>query len=577
MNRIEELREKFKNVSALSIEELTELDGAYQQFVRDVKAGEVDLGDTSRVELYSEINDATQAIRQRAQELATAQAEEDEALAELEKAILPEATNETEEAEESADEETEEVAAEEAEAEAEAEATVEEIEEVVAEAEEIVEKAPLPALSAAVKKAPMRTAPARTEERKQMFKAPNGQEMNLMELAEAMVDKRSGFGRHTSKDVREQITHATFEMEKPEELTLKTGEDRANQEKVNAVVASLMDPMTWRDQDEAALTAAGGWCAPVETRYDIEVIAGAHRPVRDGLPSFRASRGGIQFRPGLSISDARGYGGVGVWTAANDANPSSPTTKDVGNIECLDPSTVSLDAVYRQLQIGNFQSIADPEGVAAAIKAVTAVWAETAEVHLIDAIAAAATNRTTDQHWGLARDFLNQVDRWAANYRYQERLPRDARLRVLLPDWFIAAYRTDLALGLQSDPAFLSVTEQQIVAQLAVRNINVSFYSDNPTGQTSFIDSGAGDIAGWPTQLRWFGFHEGAFLHLENGSLDIGQVRDSTLNSTNDYQIFAEDFENVAFVGVRADDITSTVGVNGTSSAGKDLSAQLIS
>jgi hypothetical protein len=41
-------------------------------------------------------------------------------------------------------------------------------------------------------------------------------------------------------------------------------------------------------------------------------------------------------------------------------------------------------------------------------------------------------------------------------------------------------------------------------------------------------------------------FPAGAFIHVDGGSLELGIVRDSTLNSTNDYQIFGESFENVA-------------------------------
>ena len=44
-------------------------------------------------------------------------------------------------------------------------------------------------------------------------------------------------------------------------------------------------------------------------------------------------------------------------------------------------------------------------------------------------------------------------------------------------------------------------------------------------------------------------FPEGTFLHLDGGVLELGIVRDSTLNSMNDYQVFGETFENVARIG----------------------------
>ena len=65
--------------------------------------------------------------------------------------------------------------------------------------------------------------------------------------------------------------------------------------------------------------------------------------------------------------------------------------------------------------------------------------------------------------------------------------------------------------------------------------------------------------------MEWAIFPEGEFLHLDAGTLDLGIVRDSTLNSTNDFQIFGENFENVARIGPAqaALWVTSTVAANG--------------
>lgn len=45
----------------------------------------------------------------------------------------------------------------------------------------------------------------------------------------------------------------------------------------------------------------------------------------------------------------------------------------------------------------------------------------------------------------------------------------------------------------------------------------------------------------WPT---------GTFLHLDAGMLDLGLVRDSVMDSTSDYVVFSETFENVASRGL---------------------------
>jgi hypothetical protein len=62
-------------------------------------------------------------------------------------------------------------------------------------------------------------------------------------------------------------------------------------------------------------------------------------------------------------------------------------------------------------------------------------------------------------------------------------------------------------------------------------------------------------------------FPEGSFLYLDGGTLELGLVRDSVLNKTNDFQIFGESFEDVAFVGVESLSVVSTLCDSGTVAA----------
>jgi len=72
--------------------------------------------------------------------------------------------------------------------------------------------------------------------------------------------------------------------------------------------------------------------------------------------------------------------------------------------------------------------------------------------------------------------------------------------------------------------------------------------------------------------LVWFLFVEGTFQYLDGGRLDLGVVRDSILDATNDYETFVEVFENVAFRGIEAYQVQSTIlptgGTAGTVSSG---------
>ena len=63
---------------------------------------------------------------------------------------------------------------------------------------------------------------------------------------------------------------------------------------------------------------------------------------------------------------------------------------------------------------------------------------------------------------------------------------------------------------------------------------------------TPDASQGAGALDPWPNTFQWGFYPQGAFLGIDMGTLELGIVRDSELNSTNDFQIFGERFRNVA-------------------------------
>ena len=91
-------------------------------------------------------------------------------------------------------------------------------------------------------------------------------------------------------------------------------------------------------------------------------------------------------------------------------------------------------------------------------------------------------------------------------------------------------------------------SRQEVINILRLAGVEPSFYLDTPaTGTTQgFADESAGALDDFPDVIQYALFIEGSFLHLDSGVLELGVVRDSTLNSTNDYQVFGETFENVA-------------------------------
>jgi hypothetical protein len=123
----------------------------------------------------------------------------------------------------------------------------------------------------------------------------------------------------------------------------------------------------------------------------------------------------------------------------------------------------------------------------------------------------------------------------------------------------------DLTLSMPGDGT-LSVSESEINGYLANSNVTLVPSPD----ATVFGSQGASALLEFPDSFDWYLFAEGSFLFLDGGTLDLGIIRDSTLVGTNDYKMFIETFENVAFVGIESLKITSTISVNGVAAALRD-------
>ena len=191
--------------------------------------------------------------------------------------------------------------------------------------------------------------------------------------------------------------------------------------------------------------------------------------------------------------------------------------------------------------------------------------ARTAEQNLLTKIGDASTAVTTTSLIGFGRDFLVQIGRAASAYRSRHRLEADAPLRAIVPSWVKDAMQADLALNMPGDST-LAVAASEIEGYVKARGVNLTASIDATV--SSAQSSGA--LNEFADSFTWYLFAEGSFLFLDGGTLDLGIIRDSSLVGTNDYKMFVETFENVAFVGVEALKITSTISINGVAAALRD-------
>ncbi|QEM41554.1 major capsid hexamer protein [Gordonia phage Forza] len=326
------------------------------------------------------------------------------------------------------------------------------------------------------------------------------------------------------------------------ERQLGLSDSTANQKKIDAVMAPT------------AIVASGGYCAPLPVNYDIFGVGSSARPVRDALPTFGATRGGIRYiAPPLlgAYNDA-----ISLWTAANDVNPTNPTVKPTLKVNCASELTATADAVTLSLEFGNLMTRAFPELVQRHNQLALIQHARFAERTLLNKISAASTKVTTSWNQGATRDLLLAITKASAAYRNRHRIPRPIRLRAIMPEWTRDLLREDIASNLAIEN--LAVDDAVLDSWFAKRGLSISWHIDD-TFENQGNDAPLKDL---PGKIKFWLFAEGTFLFLDGGTLDLGVIRDSDLVGTNDYMTFVETFEGIAKVGIESLEVEATTGIS---------------
>jgi len=314
--------------------------------------------------------------------------------------------------------------------------------------------------------------------------------------------------------------------------------------------------------DRDVLLASGGVCMPTNVDFTVPGWATADRPLRDGLPAFQATRGGIRFvKPPTLASLAAA---TGVWTEATDAEPGE-STKAVFSVECGSEEHVFVNAVPTRLKFGNMFGKFAPEQMAANTELATAAAARVAENELLKLVEEKCVkNVTTATVLGATRDLLTAINTVVAQYRSLHRIPDTQMITCVLPAWCRELVKIDLAKEIghaqNGDWNSLAVTPDMVVELLRAAGVNPIFHLDGQPEPGSkaypsqiFVAPEEGKpVAKFPAKMAWYIWPEGSIQFLDGGRLDLGVVRDSTLDSTNDMELFVEPFESIAFRGFTA-------------------------
>ena len=533
-----------ENIADLSVEDIAKIEA---ELVTEFDAM-LDAGSTD-VAVMTEIADAIEAIR--AEQIARAEAEKVAAdavaalaervhVAEPEVEIVaesdPEGDDDADEAEavvETAEESTQPEAAE-------AEATEQERELVTASAD----KTP---------KAPSASAVARRSSKPEVAEAQpevvitaaadipgfsGGATINTIEMAKAMHAKArtlsNGSGMVPVASVNLPITH-----------------------KVGADMAQNLDVIAEATAPEA-LTAAG-WCAPSQSLYTLfGVDAG------DGLldlPTVQVTRGGLNVPSFIGIGDASGA--LWEWTEEDQGNEES--SKPCLYIPCPDFTDYRLKAEGLCLTNGNLTDRAFPELTSRFIALAINAHLHRVSAAMVNDISLSATGVTMNAvASSAAGSILHAIDLQVADYRSQYRMSVNSVLEAIFPLWAKELIRADFAL--RSGVLLTNVTDAMIDDHFAARKVRAQFVHDYQPlfGAAVVPPVPAAPAQAFPTTMDFLLYPAGAYIKGDGGTIDLGVVRDSVLNATNDYTAaWTEQLYLVAQVGPDAREVTVNYSVDG--------------
>lgn len=389
-----------------------------------------------------------------------------------------------------------------------------------------------------------------------------------------MIDATRG----SQGEMKRRVATVNWRDQYPEERYLREEMDvsLAAQRYRDVVMPGGQLPMPGSSQP-TNLVAATGICVAPDIRYDVVDLATDERPLRNGLPGFRADRGGLTWYSSPKVEDVVVDNTNG---AIDTTTPAVDGAKTIQEFTCPTATTRQIVAFSERITFGNFADRYHPENMRGVMAVARAAWARRAERALLTTMKAQSLLLNAGgaaQPVGAWPKFFAILARAARGYRYQYRIPEDATLRVVLQTWVLDKLFIDLLYQAPGDglTAQRIAIRQAVTAQLADLNIVPIWGRDdaestdaNGVPSPAFANvTAAGNLTDYPTLTSALLFHEGAFLFLDGGTLDFGIVRDSATLAANKWQTFFESFEQSAMVGYASWDLSISLCASGTRAA----------
>lgn len=288
------------------------------------------------------------------------------------------------------------------------------------------------------------------------------------------------------------------------------------------------------------LVAAGGWCSPSEISYDFFNIV-----CEDGaldLPTVGINRGGIRWPVSPSFADVVLGGALWTWTEAQDIAAVTGTAqsgvKTCGRVPCpgFDEERLHCDGIC--LTVGNLTEDAYPELIANHTRLVMASHfhkINRARINEVRALSAAFTVTNGSVGSGAVAPVLGAMELQAIDYRDRYSMCQDAVLEVIAPRWLRGVLRSDLRKRMGAGTDMLSASDAYLMSLFDAINVRIQWVNDYQVRTAGFPGVPGVLPTAWPTTVEFMMYAPGTVVLGQGMRLDLGIIRDSVLNETNDY------------------------------------------
>lgn len=430
-----------------------------------------------------------------------------------------------------------------------AEAAPAEEADVVAEAEAITQNAPEPVTAAvtvtprtvnlnaiAAQNPPAAPAPLRASQRFSEFVIA-ASEMPGIAGGTGFENQRAmsnSIAKRLASKPKNRVALAQIKKNAPKELTLLASSSLHNEVLDYAVDESRLQG--------GSLIAAGGWCAPSETWYDICPTDIATNLF--DLPTVTLERGGVRYTKGIDLA---GFAATGIGFNFTEAQLIAGVTKPCVTIPCPTflEERLNVDGVCIRSDIP--MDKAYPEMVDEYVRTVLALHALTMQqLHYAEVLAGSGDlGAIPAAGVGATAAILDALELVAYNVRSAHLRSSTATVEMVLPAWVHAVVRSDLAKrNGYADP--FSVSDMAINAWFGVRNIRVQWLDAlfGAGTDAEFLSPGAtaGSPDGWPESVQVIAYLAGTWVLAQEDVIDLEGVYDAASLAQNQYtRLFTEE------------------------------------